>query len=130
MSLPAKLKQQPFKTAMNMSFDALKFAETLIAGGFSNSQAKALSTAQNEVVAEALNNTLATKTDIQRLENSIDSLEHRIDGMDIKIGHKENNSNTKTDHAVVGFSHEFPLLYWIGGLLISTQVAILLKLFI
>ncbi len=123
MNSSAKLKKQKFHITMqHMSFDTLKFAETLIAAGFSDSQAKALSKAQNEVFAEALDKTLATKADIQRLDNKIDSLETNLKA-DIQ------RLDNKIDSAIAEFNHKFTLLYWMGGFILSIQATILIKLF-
>lgn len=53
------------------AFDTLKFSERLREAGVPEKQAKALAEAQNDAFAEALDNSLATKIDIARLETQI-----------------------------------------------------------
>jgi hypothetical protein len=64
---------------MATTFDTLKFVEKLENGGFTHAQAKAAA----EAFAEATSQELATKTDITRVETTIQLLEHR---MTIKLG--------------------------------------------
>ena len=68
-----------------LTFDTLKYTERLRAAGVSEPQAKVEAEALRDVLAEALDSTLATKADIARLESSaradIARLESRIDGM-------------------------------------------------
>lgn len=58
-----------------ITFDTLKFVKRLEAAGASSQLAEALAEAQQEVFAEALDRSLATKPDIVRLENRIEHLE-------------------------------------------------------
>jgi hypothetical protein len=55
----------------HIAFDTLKFAETLKAAGLPEEQAKAIVGAQAAALSEALDNTLATKLDIARVEAEI-----------------------------------------------------------
>ncbi len=54
-----------------ITFDTYAFVKRLKAAGFNDQQAEALSTAQKESLAEALDTTLATKLDIARLEGEM-----------------------------------------------------------
>jgi protein-L-isoaspartate O-methyltransferase len=54
-----------------VTFDTLKFVERLKAAGVPEEQAKALSEAQREVFAGALDTTLATKADVVRIETEL-----------------------------------------------------------
>jgi hypothetical protein len=66
-------------TAMaHVTFDTLKFVETLTKSGMPEAQAKALLEAQQEVLAEAHDTSLATKLDIRHLEKRIDKIEVEI----------------------------------------------------
>lgn len=66
-----------------VTFDTLKFAERLRAGGFSDAQAKAAA----EAFADATSQELATKSDLRELR--VD-LEHRLESLEqrlvIKLG--------------------------------------------
>ena len=65
------------------TFDTFKFVDRLEKAGLSRDQAAAIAEAQKESLAEALDTTLATKADIVRLENRIETLELRLT---IKLG--------------------------------------------
>ena len=67
----------------SITFDTLKYTERLRAAGVPEQQAKAESEALRDVLSEATDNTLATKSDIYRLESSIEKLELRLT---IKLG--------------------------------------------
>ena len=76
-----------------ITFDTLKFVERLKAAGVPEEQAKAIMEAQKEALGEAALLTLATKSDIERIERK--QLEH--DG-------------------------EFKLLKWMMGLVLAAEV--------
>lgn len=60
------------------TFDTFKFVERLEKAGLSRDQAVAIVEAQKDAFAEALDSSLATKSDIVRLESRMDSLEYRL----------------------------------------------------
>ncbi len=57
-------------------FDKLIYVDRLKSGGFSEEQARA----QAEALGEALRETVATKSDIFRLESRIETLEAKVTG--------------------------------------------------
>ncbi len=57
-----------------VTFDTLKFVERLKAAGVPEGQAKAMAEAQREVFAEALESSLASHADIERIERKL--IEH------------------------------------------------------
>lgn len=61
-----------------LTFDTLKFVKRLKAAGFDETQAEALSDVQKESLTEILDTTLATKSDILRLEREIASVKVEI----------------------------------------------------
>jgi hypothetical protein len=65
------------------TFDTFKFVDRLEKAGMPREQAAAIAEAQKDSLAEALDTTLATKADIVRLENRIETLELRLT---IKLG--------------------------------------------
>ncbi|MBK6998791.1 MAG: DUF1640 domain-containing protein [Rhodoferax sp.] len=73
-----------------ITFDTLKYAERLKAAGVSEPQAKAEAEALRDVLAEALDTSLATKADVTRLEKRMDSFESKLESMEqrltIKLG--------------------------------------------
>lgn len=54
-----------------ITFDTLKFVEKLEKAGVSREQASAFAEAQKEAFSEALDTTLATKTDIEAIRNEL-----------------------------------------------------------
>ena len=66
-----------------ITFDTFKFVDRLEKAGASRELAAAMVDAQAEAFSQALDTTLATKTDIVRLENRMDAMELRLT---IKLG--------------------------------------------
>ncbi len=83
-----------------VTFDTHEYIKKLKTAGFTEVQAEALSIAQKESLAQALDTTLATKDDIMRLER-------RMDGMDAQL----------------------LVLRWMLGIIIGGIVALILKSF-
>lgn len=54
-------------------FDTLQYVKTLEASGVVPKQAEAMAKAQQEVLSECLNTTLATKQDITELKNHLEN---------------------------------------------------------
>lgn len=59
-------------------FDTLKFSKRLINAGMSPTQAEEIAEAQKDALEESLNNGLASKKDIARLDKKIDSLSKKF----------------------------------------------------
>jgi len=62
-----------------ITFDTLKYVKQLEASGVPSAQAEAFVNAQREILAEALDTSLATKSDMLRLENRIALLDAKVD---------------------------------------------------
>lgn len=60
------------------TFDTLKYAKRLEAGGFAIEQAEALAEAQKAAMSEALDTQLATKGDMTRLDGRINLIQWMI----------------------------------------------------
>lgn len=71
---------------MAITFDTLKYVENLKAAGVPEKQAKAMSTAQQEVFSEALHTTLATKDDIKDVRHEIDEVHSELKLMKWMMG--------------------------------------------
>ena len=84
----------------SITFDTLKYVERLKAAGVPEAQAKAESEALRDVLAEATDNTLATKSDIERIERKL--IEH--DG-------------------------EFKAIKWMLGIIVGGVVMLVLRAF-
>lgn len=69
-----------------ITFDTLKFAERLEKAGLSREQAVAIAEAQKDALAEALETTLATKSDITSVERRLDTLDAKIDKLSWMLG--------------------------------------------
>ncbi|MHB1360124.1 MAG: hypothetical protein ACYCWC_11155 [Rhodocyclaceae bacterium] len=63
-----------------IAFDTLKFAERLEKAGASRELAAAIAEAQRESLAEALDTTLATKSDIAELRHELRELRTEVGG--------------------------------------------------
>jgi hypothetical protein len=53
---------------MSITFDTLKYTETLIQAGVDATQAKAFANAQKEIIAEVIDNSVATKMDLHEVK--------------------------------------------------------------
>ena len=75
-----------FRYAMStITFDTLRFVETLEKAGMPRAQAAAFSQAQRDSLAEALDTTVATKADIVRLENRMDSMTKDMQAKELRL---------------------------------------------
>lgn len=83
-----------------VTFDTLKYVETLKEAGISDGQAKA----QSEALKEVLNAEVATKHDLKELELKIDARFEKIQG-------------------------EFTLVKWMIGFNLAMSVSVLFKIF-
>ena len=61
-----------------ITFDSLKYTECLRTAGVPEQQAKAESEALRDVLSKVTDNTLATKSDIDRLESNMEKMELRL----------------------------------------------------
>ena len=64
-----------------ITFDTHAFVKRLTASGLSEQQAEAIAEAQKESLGQALDTTLATKSDIQRIEADVMLKGTRVDGI-------------------------------------------------
>lgn len=120
-----------------VAFDTLKFVEKLIVAGMPAEQAKAFSELQKEVFEEALEGTLATKTDIQvlkaELKTEIQELrtELKTDIQELRVELKSDiqqlRTETKTEIAEV--KSDVRLLKWMMGFLLTGVGVLILKAF-
>ncbi|MDZ7657254.1 MAG: hypothetical protein U0997_15080 [Sulfurimicrobium sp.] len=88
----------------SITFDTHKFIKDLRDSGIPEPQAEAFVRAQQDILAQALDNTLATKRDIDLLDVKIDKLDSKLD-------------------------HETSLLKWMLGVLIAISAANFAKQF-
>ncbi len=68
-----------------ITFDTFRFVETLEKAGMPRAQAAAFSQAQRDSLAEALDTTVATKADIVRLENRMDSMTKDMQAKELRL---------------------------------------------
>lgn len=62
-----------------LTFDTLKYTERLRAAGVPEQQAKAEAEALRDVLSEALESTLATKSDVREVRDSVARLDAKVD---------------------------------------------------
>ena len=91
-------------THMAITFDTLKYVENLKAAGVPEKQAKAMSTAQQEVFSEVLHTTLATKDDLREVRQEL-------------------------KHEIADIRSELKLMKWMMGFLLSGVISIVIKTF-
>lgn len=87
-----------------VTFDTLKFATRLIDAGVGEAQAKAEAEALRDVFAEAIDSTVATRVDINRVEGKLDTAAAKADG-------------------------KFILLQWMIGFNLAFSMALLWKVY-
>ena len=97
-----------------MTFDTLKFVESLERAGASRELASALVEVQKESLAEVMDATLATKADIRSVRDDLVKLDRRMDGLDGKFSLVD---------------AKFDKLSWMVGILIALAVANFAKQF-
>jgi cell division protein FtsX len=90
-----------------ITFDTLKFVERLEKAGASRELASALVEVQKESLAEIMDSTLATKSDIRSVRDDLVKMDRRMDGLDAK----------------------FDKISWMLGILIALAVANFAKQF-
>jgi hypothetical protein len=96
---------------MSITFDTLKYVKHLEAAGVPAAQAEAFVSAQQEILSQALDNTLATRQDLQGVEKSLRSDMERIERKQIE------------------HDGEFKLVKWMMGALIALTIANFAKQF-
>lgn len=69
-----------------ITFDTFKFVERLEKAGLSREQAAAIVEAQKDAFSEALDSTLSTKSDIDRLERKLIEHDGKFDKLTWMIG--------------------------------------------
>lgn len=67
-----------------INFDTLEISKELEKAGFSQQQAETITKIQKQVISDNLDNTIATKTDIARIEHSLELLKYMV-GINIAI---------------------------------------------
>jgi DNA-binding transcriptional MerR regulator len=94
-----------------VNFDTFKFVSRLEQAGMSREQAAAVLEAQQAMFSHVIENTLATKRDIARLEKQMDAL-------DVKFSSE-----------IAKLAAELLLLKWMIGVLVALSVANFAKQF-
>lgn len=94
-----------------ITFDTFKFVDRLEKAGVPREQAAALVDAQKEALAEALDNTLATKSDIQSVRVDIEAIRADMAKIEARL------------------SGELTLVKWMLGVVIAIAIANFAKQF-
>jgi hypothetical protein len=100
-------KHQEIEIMVAVTFDTLKYVETLRTAGVPEIQAKAMAEAQREVFAEVSDNSLATKSDIFGVKQEI----------------------AEVRHEVVEVKSDIKLLKWMFGFLLAGVASLVVKAF-
>jgi hypothetical protein len=95
-----------------ITFDTFKFVDRLEKAGVPREQAAALVDAQKEALAEALDNTLATKSDIQSVRADIEAVRADMAKIEARL------------------SGELNLVKWMLGVVIAIAIANFAKQFL
>lgn len=69
-----------------ITFDTLKYVKQLEASGVPPVQAEAFVNAQRDILAEALNSTLATKSDVSDIKFELARLDGKVDKLSWMMG--------------------------------------------
>ncbi len=91
-----------------LTFDTLKYAERLRAAGVSEQQAKAEAEALRDVLSEALDSTLATKSDVQLVVHRMDVFDAKMDKLSWMLG-------ILIALAIANFAKQFFCSDWTGN---------------
>lgn len=105
-----------------ITFDTLKFAETLKGSGFDENQAKGMAVAIQEVQKRNLEE-LATKADVQDVKRDIDGVRRDIKDLDTKI-------DTVKKEMELQLAAEIAPMKWAMVITVGGIVTILIRLFI
>lgn len=89
-----------------VTFDTLAFTKKLEAHGFTNEQAVAMVELQQETIAVSIDNTLATKTDINQLKADV-----KEDINQLIIAIQESRAQAKEDNAKL--DKRLTLVQWV-----------------
>lgn len=68
-----------------ITFDTLEYVKRMRSAGFSESQAEAMAVAQRDSLAQAMDNSVATKGDVVRLESRMDSFESKLEAAEMRL---------------------------------------------
>jgi len=106
-----------------ITFDTLKFVETLKEAGMPEKQAKAISSAVKEAHETA---ELATKPDVREVEKT---LQHEISDLRKDIETLRKDVKTDIRELELRLDGEMKLLKWMMGLLLAGVASLILKAF-
>ena len=106
-----------------LTFDTLKFAERLKSGGMPPAQAIAEAEALRDVLSEALDTTVATKTDIGDVKSEIRSVRTEISRLDAKLEAKFAQLESKIDLKFGLVDAKFDKINWMLGVIIALATA-------
>jgi DNA-binding transcriptional MerR regulator len=104
----------------NLAFDTLKYVRQLQDSGVPMRQAEAFVQAQREILQDVLDVAVATKEDLRPIYKHLDSIEAKIDQLDVSL-------NGKIDINEARMKGDVTLLQWMLGLIGTGIVAIVLK---
>lgn len=114
----------------NVTFDTLKFVEKLRAAGVPEAQAKAEAEALVSVLAEAIEQKLATKDDIREVKADIAALEKTLKGDMAGLEKALRGDMAALERGqIVPMQRDLYVIKWMMGLVLGGIVAIILKMY-
>ena len=103
-SVPARSALCRMPGMASITFDTHKYVKDLESAGVPQVQAEAFVRAQQEILSQTLDSTLATKADTVAIERRIDTMEARMEG-------------------------RFTLMQWMLGIIVGGVIMLVLKAF-
>jgi len=104
--------------------DTLKYAKRLREAGFTEQQADA----HADALWEAIEDTVATKQDIQLVQKDIQVVRQEIHELDARIDGRFKEMEARIDGRFTGVDGRFRLLYWMVGFNLALTAGVLFKL--
>ena len=95
-----------------ITFDTLKYVKQLESAGVPSAQAEAFVNAQRDILSEALDTSLATKSDIQDVRTDVQAVKMEVKSLEQKMDSKFVLADAKMDKLV-----------WMVGILVALAAA-------
>ncbi len=105
-----------------VAFDTLKYVKDLQAAGVPPEQAEAFVHAQQEILSQALDSTLATRADLQALDKNLRA--------DLQALEKSLRADIeRVDRKLIEHDGDFKVIKWMLGIIVGGVIMLVLKAF-
>ncbi len=116
-----------------VAFDTLKYVKNLQAAGVPPEQAEAFVHAQQEILSQALDSTLATRADLQALDKNLradlQALEKSLRA-DLQVLDKNLRAEIeRVDRKLIEHDGDFKVVKWMLGIIVGGVIMLVLKAF-